>query len=128
GRKGCLSQTILIRACGILEKQSRDFRRRPSMSKRSLYLSVSMMLLFSLSAFAVDGVVLINQASVIAAGGFPYTITQPGSYKLSSNLIVPLGKDGIDINAANVTVDLNGFSIMGAALCTGAPSPSCNSI
>ena len=30
-------------------------------------------------AVAVDGVVLINQSTVTAAGGFPYVISQPGS-------------------------------------------------
>jgi hypothetical protein len=66
------------------------------------------------SAFALDGVVLINQSTVMAAGGFPYMITQPGSYKLSGNLIVTsAGKDGIDINSDNVTLDLNGFTITG---------------
>ena len=65
-------------------------------------------------AFAVDGVVVINQSTVTAAGGFPYMITQPGSYKLSGNLIVTLAsKDGIDINSDNVTLDLNGFTIAG---------------
>lgn len=63
------------------------------------------------SAFAVDGVVLINQSTVIAAGGFPYVINQPGSYKLSGNLVVPSGLNGIDIAASNVTLDLNGFNI-----------------
>ena len=37
-------------------------------------------------AFAVDGIVLINQSTVMAAGGFPYIISQPGSYKPSGNL------------------------------------------
>jgi hypothetical protein len=45
-------------------------------------------------AFGVDGVTLINQSTVIAAGGFPYTISRPGSYKLSGNLTVPTGVDG----------------------------------
>ena len=36
--------------------------------------------------FAADGQVLINQSTVMAFGGFPYRITQPGSYKLSGNL------------------------------------------
>lgn len=62
-------------------------------------------------AFAVDGVVLINQSTVTAAGGFPYTISQAGSYKLSGNLLVPNGVQGIVISASNVTLDLNGFSI-----------------
>ena len=42
--------------------------------------------LLASSAFAVDGVVLINQSTVTAAGGFPYSITQSGSYRLSGNL------------------------------------------
>lgn len=69
--------------------------------------------------FAVDGQVLINQATVNAAGGFPYKITQPGSYKLSGNLTLAtsltpnyFGMDvGIVIAANNVTLDLGGFSI-----------------
>jgi hypothetical protein len=63
------------------------------------------------SAFAVDGVMLINQATVTAAGGFPYVISVPGSYKLSGNLQVTGGVDGIQIASSNVTLDLNGFSI-----------------
>ena len=83
----------------------------------ALLLSATMVL--SLSAFAVDGVVLINQATVNASGGFPYKITKAGSYRLSSNLIVPAGKDGIDIMADNVGLDLNGFTILGPGTCTG---------
>jgi len=63
------------------------------------------------SAFAVDGVVLINQSTVLAAGGFPYVISQPGSYKLTGNLVAPSPLHGIDITVPNVTIDLNGFSI-----------------
>ncbi len=65
-------------------------------------------------AFAADGQVLINQSSILAAGGFPYVISQPGSYKLSGNLIVPNGVSGISITVNNVTLDLNGFSMTGA--------------
>lgn len=65
-------------------------------------------------AFAIDGQVLINQSTVMAAGGFPYAITQPGSYKLSGNLTVAApNTDAIDINVENVTLDLNGFIISG---------------
>lgn len=92
------------------------------MAKARLYLLVIAML-FSASTFAVDGVVLINQASVMAAGGFPYYIRQPGSYKLSGNLVIPTGTDcniagacdAIHIYPSdNVTIDLNGFSIIGS--------------
>ena len=78
-------------------------------------------------AFAVDGVVLINQSTVMAAGGFPYIISQPGSYKLSGNLIMNTTQTGnyvgncgglvspcdlaIGIGTSNVSLDLNGFTI-----------------
>lgn len=81
------------------------------MSKTKLFTFVSIVVLFSVSAFAVDGVVLINQASVMAVGGFPYQINNSGSYKLSGNLVVPPNTDGIDIKVDNVSIDLNGFSI-----------------
>lgn len=84
-------------------------------------LLVSLLMLCSVSAFAVDGIVLINQASVMAAGGFPYTITQSGSYKLSGNLIVSGFVNGVVINASSVTLDLNGFSISGPVTCSGQP-------
>ena len=87
-------------------------------------LVFSLLAIAGLPAFlyAVDGQVLINQATVVNSGGFPYHITQPGSYKLSGNLTVPAGSfvDGIDIGADNVTLDLNGFTITGAGLAGGA--------
>jgi Right handed beta helix region len=42
----------------------------------------------------------------------PYTITQPGSYYLVTNLYIAVG-DGIAISANNVTLDLNGFTVAG---------------
>jgi hypothetical protein len=84
-----------------------------------LFLAVLAMLLIPVSAFAVDGVVLITQASVIASGGFPYTITQPGSYRLAGNLSVPAGANGILIATDDVTIDLNGFAIIGSSVPPG---------
>src|SRR5579864_3177056 len=83
--------------------------------------------LTSLPAFAVDGVVLINQANALAGNvtpgdtpGFPVTISQSGSYKLSSNLVIAdPNANGIQITADNVTIDLNGFSIIGPSVCNG---------
>lgn len=72
--------------------------------------------LFAAAAFATDGQVLINQSTVMAAGGFPYTISQPGSYKLSGNLTVPANANGIVITVSNVSIDLNGFSITGPSV------------
>jgi hypothetical protein len=74
--------------------------------------------LLAAPAAAVDGEILINQARVNAGGitpgdtaGFPATLSRPGRYKLSSNLAVPVGVDGIVVKAHDVTIDLNGFTI-----------------
>jgi hypothetical protein len=88
--------------------------------------------LISSCAFAVDGVVLIDQNRALAgnvtpgdAPGFPVSITQPGSYKLSGNLTLPNGNtSGILLSASNVTVDLGGFSILGPVDCSNVES--CN--
>jgi hypothetical protein len=66
-----------------------------------------------LPALAVDGVVEINQSKVNALGGFPYNINATGSYRLTSTLRVPSGAIAIKVNASDVTIDLNGFSIIG---------------
>jgi hypothetical protein len=101
------------------------------MSKIALSLFILTAVTGCIPVFAVDGVVLINQASVTAAGGFPFKITQTGSYKLSGNLDVPAGINGIEINVNDVTLDLNGFTITGPITCdssgctpTSTASPS----
>jgi hypothetical protein len=79
------------------------------------------------NVYAVDGVVLIDQARAMAGSvspgdtpGFPVTITQKGSYKLSGNLTVPDGNTtAIEIRSSFVTLDLNGFSIIGPTDCSG---------
>jgi hypothetical protein len=91
-----------------------------SMPRIVLCLFVLLLLVTSLPAFAgSDGPTLITQSAVQKAGGFPYAITQPGSYKLSGNLTVPANTIGIDIQTNGVTLDLDGFSIVGAISCQG---------
>jgi hypothetical protein len=53
------------------------------------------------------------------SAGFPVTISQPGSYKLMSNLVVPSGSHAIEVTVPGVTIDLNGFTIAGGYACTG---------
>lgn len=78
------------------------------------------LLLTAPPARAVDGVTLLTQATAVSglpgcgSAGFPIVICNPGSYRLAGNLNVPSGQDGIVINAAHVTLDLNGFTIAGA--------------
>jgi hypothetical protein len=54
--------------------------------------------------------------------GYPITLSQPGHYKLMGNLVVPAGVNGISITADDVTLDLNGFRILGAGSCSRNPN------
>lgn len=88
---------------------------------------------------AIDGMTLIDQNKALAGNvtpgdtaGFPVSITRSGSYRLSSDLIVPnADTTAIDVTTAagSVTIDLNGFSISGPVVCTGSsaanPPTSC---
>ena len=86
--------------------------------KRTI-LSALMTILVPACVFAVDGVVLINQSTVVAAGWFPYHITQPGSYKLSGSLEPPRNVVAMSIDADNVSLDLNGFTVSCPILLNG---------
>ena len=44
-----------------------------------------------------------------------FVISNSGSYYLTTNIAGVSGKDGIDVNANNVTLDLNGFSVIGVS-------------
>ena len=79
---------------------------------------------------AVDGVIEINAATAAAGGfaggfidtpGFPVSISVPGSYRLTGNLIVTeIGTNAVVINSSDVTLDLNGFTIMGTGGALGS--------
>lgn len=64
------------------------------------------------------------QAQTALGGGngnvaFPIVISQSGSYKLARNLTVPAGSHGILVgNGIDVTIDLNGFALIGGASCS----------
>lgn len=78
-------------------------------------------------AVANDGVKLITAAAVQAgnvtpgdAPGFPVTISQAGSYRLASNLVVTNPYTAaVEIAADDVTLDLAGFAIQGPVLSWG---------
>jgi hypothetical protein len=92
--------------------------------------SLATLIALACPIYAVDGIVLINQSNALAGNvtpgdtpGFPVTISVSGSYKLSGNLTVPdANTTAIQITANNVTLDLNGFSIIGPVVCTGFPT------
>jgi hypothetical protein len=93
-------------------------------------LQVCTLATISSSLYAVDGVVLIDQSHALAGNitpgdtpGFPVTISQPGSYRLTGNLTVPdANTTAIQITADGVTIDMNGFSIIGPVVCTSSPA------
>lgn len=69
------------------------------------------------------------QAQTVIGGGktaptFPIVISQPGSYKLAANLLVPAGVDGIVVSASDVSIDLNGYAITGPVTCSGNSGPA----
>jgi hypothetical protein len=106
---------------------------RQEKNVRKTVLATLAMAMLPFCAFAVDGVVLINQSSALAGNvtpgdtaGFPVTISVSGSYRLSGNLTVPdANTTAIKVTADNVTIDLNGFSILGPVVCVGTPVTSC---
>ncbi len=89
--------------------------------------------LWPLSSFAVDGVLEINQACIESgcfagdAPGLPVTLANSGSYRLTSNVDVssystPENQTAIEISGNSVSLDLNGFAVIGPSVCSGFPS------
>jgi hypothetical protein len=117
----------------------------------SSLIAIAFALTISPLANASDGVVEINAASARAGGitpnddpGFPVTISQPGSYRLTGNLgrtqgfTLPGGSPSvphmIHVTADDVTIDMNGFRISCNQLVlivpggTGGPTPCSSSV
>jgi hypothetical protein len=98
--------------------------------------SLPLLWILATPALATDGVLEINETCAIQTGcfagdtaGFPVTITESGSYRLTGNL-TPAGlsanSDMIQINASYVRLDLNGFEVVHLQSCNGDPPTSCN--
>jgi hypothetical protein len=110
----------------------------PIKKKRSFALHIpSLVLGFAATLLAVpalgeDGRLEINQTCAANDGcfagdtpGFPVQISQSGSYVLTSGLDVPAGSDGLKLSSGNVTIDLNGFSVIGPETCNNTPVTDC---
>jgi hypothetical protein len=99
------------------------------MTRTHALFSLMAATLWAGTAAAVDGVLEINETCAALAGcfsgdtaGYPVTIdgSAGGSYRLTSNLIVPdENTDGIVVSTPSVTLDLNGFEIVRSG-CEGA--------
>lgn len=84
-------------------------------------------LILALAGAAAQAETTIDQAKALAGGvtpgdapGFPVNISQPGSYKLTSNLNVPLHVRAIQVTSPGVTIDLNGFVVSSIVECDQA--------
>lgn len=62
----------------------------------------------------VEPRIAISQTTTPGDADSLYKITQPGSYYLQGDIEGVPGKHGIEIATSNVTLDLNGFSLIGA--------------
>jgi len=97
--------------------------------KKLFRFACALSLLWGASAFAIDGVLEVNHACATQQGcfsgdsaGYPVTIdgSAGGSYRLTSNLVVPdEDTNGILVNASSISIDLNGFEIVRTG-CEGA--------
>jgi hypothetical protein len=81
------------------------------------------------SAVAADGAFEINQACVDTGcfpgdtPGFPVTLAMPGSYAMTSDLTVPdTDTTAVVVSASDVTIEMNGFRIVGPITCSGTPT------
>lgn len=113
----------------------RSKRNRTARARRAWKLGIGIVSAAGISggvvrpAQASDGVLEINQTCAIQTGcfagdsaGLPVTIAASGSYRLTSNLAIPNeNTDGIQINADDVSIDLNGHAIQGPVTCAGTP-------
>lgn len=90
---------------------------------KSCTITAALLTTISATALADDGVTLIDQSKALLGNvtpgdtpGFPVTLSQPGSYRLSGNLTVSdIETTAIEIAADDVSLDLNGFRIRGPA-------------
>lgn len=58
---------------------------------------------------------VVNAVNTPSESDSLFTISQPGSYYLVNDIIGVAGKHGVKIVASGVTLDLNGFSLLGVA-------------
>ena len=59
--------------------------------------------------------IAVNSTNTPGDASHLFRIRQPGSYYLEANVVGQAGINGIAIDADNVTLDLNGFSILGVS-------------
>src|SRR5262249_25414919 len=83
--------------------------------KTSYVSSVVIGLLSLLTCAAQAACTEVNNVNTPGDATAEFVISQPGSYCLGANTVGLAGKDGIRIDADNVTLDLSGFAMLGVA-------------
>lgn len=84
-------------------------------------------LLIVVAALCTQQLIAQTQINQSGISSFPYTISQPGSYILTSNITVSAtGTTAISISANNVVLNLNGFSVTGPMTCNGSSCSTSN--
>ena len=73
-------------------------------------LSLVLAVVVPVASYAAEGKIMLGQTPSTT---FPIVIDEPGSYVLTSNLTVSTTFNCIEISADNVTLDLNGFALVG---------------
>jgi len=79
--------------------------------------------LLAIASASASATTTIDQSVAMAgslqgdSAGFPVTITKPGHYLLTGNLVVPQGVNAIVIQAEGVTLDLGGHTVSSDADC-----------
>ena len=87
-----------------------------------------------LAARANPGALEINQDCATVGcfagdtAGYPVSISQPGSYVLTADLLDSGSANAIEIFASPVDIDLNGHTIDGGNSCTGSPVTTCTAL
>ena len=84
----------------------------------ALWLAIAAIFPFA-PAFAA-GEILITHTKALAGNvtpgdppGYPVILSQPGAYELAGNLFPPAGKPGIGLGAANIMLDMKGYTLFG---------------
>ena len=96
------------------------------LSKMQLILLVLVLTVaFPVASYAVDGKIKIGQTPSTI---FPIVISESGSYILTSNLTVSTSVNCIEVTADNVTLDLNGFALVGPGTGSGGRGIYVNSV
>lgn len=131
GLGGALAGGLLFLAVVRSSRVRSDERaRRVHGAGRSLLAMLALLAIAGSAArvaHADVGVREIDQSCAATTGcfsgdtaGFPVTIPTSGSYRLTSNLVLPNENlDAIVISSSGVRIDLGGFAIVGPVVCTG---------